>query len=230
MATSSNNAAQRQLNEIVRTDGKSSPKGQDGIAERYASNFHRDGNSYRSARFPEKIEFVDRKDRMHIYGKASDFTVRAMVETAKERGWESLEVRGRNPVFKSMVFVEATVRGIPVTGHQASAKDLEAIERRQVREAARANPVVQAFVNANTAKARDAAIKAHPELKEAFAAQAIAMSAIKQSGADAKDQQDLQDRVNDKIARAIHQGKPMPTMEVRTQHQLVEQSNDQERD
>ena len=230
MATSSNNAAQRQLNEIARTDGKTSPQGQEGIAERFAGNFHRDGNAYRSAKFTDKIEFVDRKDRMHIYGKASDFTVRAMVETAKERGWESLEVRGRNPVFKSMVYVEATTRGIAVKGHQPSQKDQEAVERRQVREASRANPVVQAFLNANTAKARDTAIKAHPELKEAFAAQAIAMNAIKQSGADAKDQQDLQDRVNDKIARAIHQGKPMPTMEVRTQHQLVEQNNDQERD
>lgn len=229
MATS-NNAAQRQLNEIARTDGKSSPQGQEGIAERYASNFHRDGNAYRSARFPDKIEFVDRKDRMHIYGKANDFTVRAMVETAKERGWESMEVRGRNPVFKSMAYVEATSRGIAVKGYQPSQKDLEAVERRQVREAARANPAVQAFMGAATAKARDAAIKQFPVLKDAFAAQALAANAIKQSGATAADQQDLQDRVNDKIARAIHQGKAMPQMEIRTQHQVVEQSADQERD
>lgn len=223
---SNNTGAPRQLSEIVRTDGKSSPADKLGVAERYAPNFQRDGNAYRSARFPDKIEFVDRRDRMHIYGRANPFTIRAMVETAKERGWESMEVRGRNPVFKSMAYVEATARGIPVTGHQPSQKDLEAVERRQVREAARENPAVQAFAGAKTAKAREAAIKQFPELKDAFAAQAAATAAIKQSGAKAEDVQDLQDRVNDRIARAIHQGKEMPQLEVRSQHQVHEIERD----
>lgn len=223
---SSNPAVPRQNNEIVRTDGKSSTVEHQGVAEKYAASFTRDGNAYRSARFPEKIEFIDRKDRMISFGKANEFTVRAMAETALQRGWEKMDVRGNNSVFKSMAYVEGTVRGIEVTGHKPNDKDLQAIARRQVREAARANPVVQAFAAAKTTKAQAAAVKQFPELKEAFEARAAAQKLVKSSGASADDQQDLMNRVNDKIARAIHEGKPMPQMEVKTQVQLHEVERD----
>lgn len=225
MASSASSAASRQNTEMVRTDGKSSGNDK-GIASKYADNYIQDGNAYRSVRYPEKIEFVDRKDRMMIFGKANEFTVRAMVETAKERGWESMDVRGRNPVFKSMAYVEGTVRGIQVTGHQPSQKDLAAIERRQTREEAKANPLVQAFVGAKTPKARETAISQYPQLKEAFAAQALAQAAVKSSGALPQAQQDLMDRVNDRISRALHQGLAMPQLEVRTQHQIQEVERD----
>ena len=221
MATSKP-AAPRQLNELVRTDGATSPAGAQGISSKYASSFLQDGNVYRSAKFQDKIEFIDRKDRLATFGRVSDFTVRAMVDTAIERGWKSFDVRGTNPVFKSMAYVEGTVRGVEVTGHKPNDKDLQAIDRRQTREAARANPVVQAFAAAKTVKEQNAAIKQYPELTAAFDARNAAQKMVKASGASVEDQTDLMNRVNDKIARAVHEGKPMPQYEVKTQVQLHE--------
>lgn len=220
MATQASNA----LNEIVRTDGNVSPRN-DGplpIAAKYAEHFHRDGQALRSAMFPEKIEFIDRNERMHAYGKANPFTVRAMVETAQERGWKSLEVRGKNPVFKSMVFVEATTRGIPVSGYNATEKDKEALARRESRQAALADPKVQAFLEAQTNKQQKSAVADYPELEPAFAARAAGLAVIAASVSSQEDQADLAGALNDKLARKIHAGEPMPAIEVRSQHQLQE--------
>lgn len=219
--------ARAPLNEIIRSDGKSSPAGEaPAIAAKYAANYDRDGNAYRSARFPEKIEFVDRRDRMHIYGRPSEFTVRAMVETAKERGWESLEVQGPNPVWKSMVYVEAAKRAIEVKGYQPSDKDNAKVERHNVREEAKQNPMVQAFAAATTAKQQTAAVKKFPELGAAFALQKALQTAVSKSGASQDDQQSTMDRANDRISRALHQGKDLPQLEVRTQLQINEVERD----
>ncbi|KOB09319.1 hypothetical protein AE923_08875 [Xanthomonas arboricola] len=218
----SDNASTKVYNEIARNDGQSSPAGELPISSKYAHNYLQDGNAYRSSKFPERLEFVDRKDRMLTFGRANQFNVRAMVDTAMERGWTSMDVRGNNPVFKSMAYVEATTRGIAVTGYQPNAKDHEAVERRSTREAANANPKVQAFMAAGTAAQQKAAIKQYPELKDAFAAQAVGQAAVKAAAPNEADRQQLLGALNDKIARRIHTGEPMPQIQVRSQHQLQE--------
>ncbi|MBP2480131.1 hypothetical protein J3A72_000423 [Stenotrophomonas sp. PvP093] len=220
MASNTRNAASAPLNEIVRTDGKNSPEGILPLAAKYAPHFIRDKNSYRSANFPDQIEFVDRKDRMHSYGKATPFKVRAMVETAAERGWEKMEVRGRNPVFKSMAWLEGTVRGITVDGHTPNDKDIQALERRHTRESAQANPAVQAYQNATTAADRKAAIKEFPALADAFAARAAGEKVIKGAVTSVDQQKELLATLDDKITRKIHNNEPMPQVQVRSEHRL----------
>jgi len=227
MAAPAEHAGHAPRNEIIRSDGKTwEGEGSAPIAPKYASNFLKDGNAWRSSRFPDKIEFIDRKDTMHTFGKPNDFTVRAMVETAKERGWESLQVKGANPKWKSMVYIEATSRGIDVKGYQPTTFDKEALERRQLRSEAHQNPVVQAFLGAETAKQQQAAVKKFPQLADAFAVRQGLQAHIKATGLGQDDQKSLIGKANDKIARAIHLDKELPKLEVRTKVDINEVERD----
>lgn len=74
-----------------------------------------------------------------ISSKRQDLnTVRAMLELARARNWQSLEVRG-SAEFKREMWIEATARGLPARGHLVSDLDRQEAERRR-KEREPANP------------------------------------------------------------------------------------------
>jgi Large polyvalent protein-associated domain 7 len=201
----------RTLNELVRKDAEHGEPSRV-IPDHLGEHYHRDGNSMRSARIPDKIEFIDRGNRMHAYFPVSSFTVRSMAEVAEARGWKEIEVTGTEK-FRQSVYVEATMRGIQVSGYQATDKDKEILDRRADVRAARDNPIVQAFLAAESKKDRDDAVKKYPQLKDAFAADA----AIKAKAAtldSKKAELSVIARGRDNLSIDLHQGRAL-SVEVR---------------
>lgn len=198
------------LNEIRRLDNVQGPPDRS-MTDMVAKHYTQDGNAYRSAYNKDKIEFVDRGSRLHAYNPVSTFTARALAEIATARGWKSLEVTGKT-TFQQSMYVEATSRGIEVHGYQATEKDAQILQRRADRKEAASNPAVQAFLAADSAKDRKAAIKEFPQLKQAFDvdAQAKAFAAAKIDSKKAA--QAFVDRTRDNIALALHRGQEIPLL------------------
>lgn len=205
----------RPLNEIRRIgDEKGSPDRT--IPEHLKPHYHQDGNAFRSAYRPDRIEFVDRGSRMHAYFPISTFTVRALAEIAVARGWKDLEVTGTKD-FQQSAYVEAVSRGLKVRGYEPTQKDLEILQRREERREAECNPVVQAFLAAESKKDQESATKKYPQLKAAFVADAAA-KAIAETKIDSKKAaESFVSRFRDSIAIALHTGRALPAPEIKVQ-------------
>lgn len=205
--------ARVQLNEIRRADGGERQAPDRNIPDHIRPHYHQDGNSFRSAHRNDKIEFVDRGNRMHAYRPASTFTVRSLAQIAELRGWKSAELTG-DKAFQSRAYVELASRGLEVKGYEATEKDREILQRREDRKAAQTNPKVQAFVAAQDAKAIRAAVKKHPELKEAFATRA-AVAKVAEGIENEKGRENWTKGMNDRLSIAVHRGEPMPEVKLR---------------
>lgn len=207
-------AGRRPLNEISRADapgGRPSWQIPEKVGEHYVRSDT--GNAYKSAHREDKIEFVDRGNRMHAYFPISAFTTRSMVEIAEARGWKELEVTGVDK-FKQSVYVEAATRGIGVKGYEPTQKDAEILQRREDRKAAHENPMVKAFLEADTAKARTDAAKQFPELKAAFKADAAAVAYADANIDSKKAASQFMGRFRDSIAISLHTGRQLPNVSV----------------
>lgn len=201
-------SGQRQLNEIRRVDrvqGKPDRTFPDYVSQHY----HQDGNSFRSAYLPDKIEFVDRGNRMHAYRPVSRFTQRTLVETAQARGWKELEVTGGER-FRQAIYIEAASRGVPVRGYTPTEQDADILQRRAERKAAESNPMVQAYLDAETDPQRKAAIKQYPQLKQAFAGDAAAKAFADANIDSKKAATNFVNRFRDNTAIALHTGRELP--------------------
>lgn len=214
-------SGKRQLNEIRRVDhvqGKPDRTFPGYVSEHY----HQDGNSFRSAHIPDKIEFVDRGNRMHAYRPVSRFTERTLVETAQARGWKELEVTG-DERFRQAIYIEAASRGMPVQGYTPTEQDADILQRRTERKAAESNPVVQAYLEAETGPQRQAAIKQYPQLKQAFVGEAAA-KAFADANIDSKKASiNFVNRFRDNTAIALHTGRDLPNIQtIREKHEVQE--------
>jgi hypothetical protein len=206
----------RSLNEIRRVGIAEQGSPDRTIPEHLKPHYHQDGNAFRSAYRPDRIEFVDRGSRMHAYFPISTFTVRALAEIAIARGWKELEVTGSKD-FQRSTYVEAVSRGLRVRGYEPTQKDLEILQRRSERREAEKNPLVQAFLAAESKKDREDAAKKYPQLKAAFLADAAA-KAIAEAKIDSKKAaENFVSRFRDSIAIALHTGRPLPTPEVKAE-------------
>lgn len=175
------------------------------IPEDVAKHYTQDGNAFRSAYRPDKIEFVDRGSRMHAYFPITTFTTRAMAETAQARGWKEVELTGTKE-FKQTAYIEAASRGIQVRGYEPTEKDAEILQRREDRKAAADHPAVKAFIEASTEKAKKAAIAEHPQLKAAFAVDVEAKKFAAANIDSKKASQAFVDRTRDNISLQIYRG------------------------
>jgi len=201
------------LNEIKAAGERAKGAADRALADSVAGHYQKDGNAFRSAHIPDKVEFVDRVNRMHAYRPVSAFTIRTLVETAQRRGWQALSMTG-DKAFRSHVYVEAASRGMAVKGYTPTEKDADLVKNRADRAAARGNPLVQEFVNAADAKAVKAAIKQHPELKDAFATM-VAVATMAESIDSKKGAENFVGMMRDRIALALHRGEKMPEVKVR---------------
>ena len=173
----------RDLNEIRRIGGEPGSPDRT-IPEHLKPHYHQDGNAFRSADRPDRIAFVDRGNRMHAYFPASTFTTRALIEIAQARGWAEIEVTG-SKTFKQSVYVEATSRNLGVRGYEPTQKDAEILQHRAERRESDKNPMVHSFLQAESKKDREEAMKQYPQLKEAFMADAAA-KAVAEAKIDSK--------------------------------------------
>lgn len=201
------------LNEIRRADGGERQAPDRSIPDAIRPHYHQDGNAYRSAHRNDKIEFVDRGNRMHAYRPASTFTVRALAQIAELRGWKETEITG-DKAFQSRAYVELASRGVVVRGYEATEKDHEILQRREDRKAAQTNPKVQSFVNAQDDKAMKAAVRKYPDLKEAFATRA-AIGKMADGIENEKGRENWKNAMNDRLSIAIHRGEKMPEVKLR---------------
>lgn len=201
------------LNEIRRADGAEKQSPSRSLPQQVSKHYHQDGNAFRSAYREDKIEFVDRGNRLHAYRPVSTFTARTMAEVAAMRGWKALEITG-DKEFKSKAYIELASRGIDVKGYEPSQTDRDLLQKRMDRKAAQDDPKVQAFVAAQDAKAMKAAVKKYPQLKEAFALRtALEKAAEHITDPKAKDNYLQAQRSN--IALAVYRGAPMPEIKLR---------------
>lgn len=203
----------RPLNEMIRADGVAGAPSRT-LPEHLAPHYVQDGNAYKSAYRSDKIEFVDRGNRMHAYFPISTFTVRAMSDIAHGRGWTALEVSGAD-TFKQAAFVEAASRGMAVRGYTPTAKDIEILQRREERRAAEHSPLVRAFLDACTAHERADAIRRFPQLEAAFIADAAARAVADEKIDSKKAACNFVDRFRDSIAIALYTGRALPAVDVK---------------
>ena len=219
----------RALNEIRRTDATQGPPDRS-FPPSVAQFYQCDGNSYRSAHIPEKIEFVDRGNRLHAYNPVSAFTRRTLLETAQARGWQSLEVTGSER-FRQGAYIEAASLGMQVSGYTPTEKDAEILARRQERKAAHESPMVRAYLDADTKAQRTAAMKKYPQLKPAFASEAAAQAFVNEHIDSKKAAVNWMGKFRDDIAIALHTGRTLPSVGVVRNEPAAkqEQSKDQGR-
>jgi len=204
------NAAPRVLNEMTRTDAGPVQRT---IPDHVAPHYRLEGNAFHSAYRPDKIDFIDRGNRMHAHQPVSTFTVRSMVEIAEARGWKGMDVSGSEP-FRQSAYVEASSRGLEVKGYSPTEKDAAILQRREDRKAAVDNPLVQAFLEADSKKSRDDAIKAYPALKNAFAVEAASQAFATEKIDSKRGAQNFVERMRDSIAIALHTGRDLPDVQV----------------
>jgi hypothetical protein len=205
----------RDLNEIRRIGGEPGSPDRT-IPEHLKPHYHQDGNAYRSAYRPDQIEFVDRGNRMHAYFPISTFTTRALIEIAEARGWKEIEVTGSKK-FQQSVYVEATSRNLGVRGYEPTQKDAEILQHRAERRESEKNPMVQAFLQAESKKDREAAVKKYPQLQAAFVADAAAKAVAEAKIDSKKAAESFISRFRDSIAIALHTGRALPATELKAE-------------
>lgn len=210
----------RALNEIRRKESVAGTPDRS-FPEYVGQHYHQDGNAYRSAYIPDKIEFVDRGNRLHAYHPVSTFTKRTLVETAQARDWKAIEVTG-NERFRQGIYIEAASRGLAVHGYEPTAQDVEILGRRAECKAAESNPMVQAYLNAESKAQRDAASKKHPALKQAFAGDAAAKAFADENIDSKKSAANFVSRFRDNTAIALHTGRELPKVQVKQEARQAE--------
>lgn len=217
------------LNELRRSDGLDQGAPDRSFPEPLRKHYHQDGAAYRSAHQPDKIEFVDRGNRMHAYRPVSTFTIRSLVQVAEARGWKAIDLSGDGK-FRSRAYVEAASRGMEVSGYTPSEKDQQILQNRADRKAAQANPLVVAFTQARTEKDVAAAAKAYPQLTEAFAVRTAIEKQADAAIADPKGRANWVGAMTDRLVLALHRGEKLPELKVREGSRQDRQSADQERE
>jgi hypothetical protein len=146
-----------------------------------------DGEYFFSDRSPA---FVDHGAKLATRGEHPE-VVRALVEIAKERGWDSVTVKG-SEAFRLAAWIEAAKNGMQVAGYKPTELDLAQLKQREpnnsiqpspVRDQGAARPIPLAksaeempidrtLEEKLTAFANDRptlVVKKHPELVQAYA-------------------------------------------------------------
>ncbi len=178
--------------------------------------------------------FVDKGSKLQTDKAVDPGTIRAMVDVAEHRGWDSIKVSG-DAAFRRSVYFEAASRGLAVQGYTPTeaerASASAAAERAGKVNRIEVNPVATTFLSAKTLEDQKAAAKAHPELRQAFALDAAFRSFAQQRLAPGA-REAFVARQRDNIATDLSQGKALPAVSVRAernQGQRRERAAEQDR-
>lgn len=172
----------------------------------------------------------------------------AMLDTAASRGWAPLKVFG-SQAFKAALWMEATSRGMDVTGYKPSpAEQAAAAQNRAInghgnaiageqakqiesKQLTPAQKLAETFLQATSGKAQSKAVAEFPQLTRAFALVAAFDKAMTQPGMSKSDARDFTEQFRDLVASRLEKGKSLPDIELRDhlQEKQQVQAEDQER-
>ena len=85
------------------------------------------GRQYASPDNPRTVLFTDKGSKLST-AKSDLQTVKDMLEVAKQKGWDSIKIKGSKE-FKSLMFVMAESQGIRTSGYSTKPEDLAMVER-----------------------------------------------------------------------------------------------------
>ncbi|KQZ34951.1 LPD7 domain-containing protein [Massilia sp. Root1485] len=119
--------------------------------------------------FPDRSPaFVDRGTKLATRGEHPE-VVRAVVEIAKERGWNSVTVKG-SETFRRAAWMEAARNGMQVAGYKPTELDLAQVQQREPNNSIEAGPVRQQGTVPPTSLAKPLEQSADPKLNEKLSA------------------------------------------------------------
>ena len=175
------------------------------------------GTKYYDQKKPDVVAFEDKGNRLETRSNNEQVAAN-LVKIAESRGWDEIKVSG-SETFRKEVWQEAASRGMKVKGYTPSEQDKASLAARmQTREA---NKVEQVKTQEKTAVAtpekqraesfqkdsREDALKKHPELAGAYAAQAAMQKKMDADHLSPEQQAVVKARVNKNIVNSIEAGK-----------------------
>lgn len=174
------------------------------IPREIANDFVRIGQKYFHRDNPERVAWVDAGTTLKTPSSSPELA-RTLVVVAEARGWDGLKVRG-SAEFKREVFIEASARGLRVTGYgRASDADLAEVEARVARYSER-NAIEQTSARARDFREQPAeAALRRPDLASAVVA-AEAVARLGDAVRDPKLRERLQGGFREQLAEGIARG------------------------
>ncbi len=195
------------------------------VPEHVANAYQVRGNKYLDPDRDSRIAFVDHGNKLQTGHGFDGRDVRAMVDVAEARGWDSMKVTG-DPEFRRAIWHEAAARGIEVKGYSPSESEISAARAKAEASGKvnriELNPTAKAYLEASDRSSRSAAAKAHPELKAAFALEA-AMAKFASTSLRPDSRESFLQRQRENIARDLSAGKPLPEVELRRSRQQLKE-------
>lgn len=185
------------------------------LPDHFADKYEKKGNALvRIGDDPKKALLKDHGAKLTANKDYNSEAIKAMVDIAEARGWNSLTVTG-SPDFRKAVWNEAAARGLSVKGYKRTEAEQARIDKELARNgkqnALAENKTVKAFKEARTPEQRREAVTKHPELKGAFAVDAAAQ-AFARERLQGKSQEAFMERMRDNIAFDLAQGREMATI------------------
>lgn len=110
------------------------------------AHFEQRGRNYHFKENPDVVAFTRsgafRGGALRTEHNDNELVVSAMIDAAQKSGWKSINVEGSNE-FRRRAWVEASARGLAVSGYEPSRDDLAALENREDRALKASNSISQ---------------------------------------------------------------------------------------
>jgi len=198
------------------------------------------GTKYYDQKKPDVVAFEDKGNRLETRSNNEEVAAN-LVKIAESRGWDEIKVSG-SETFRKEVWAEAAARGMQVKGYTPTEQEKAALAARlHTREANKVEPAKsQERASAESPEkqraesfqkdSREVALKKHPELAGAYAAQSAMQKKMEADRLSPEQQQVVKARVNRNIVNSIEAGK-IPEVNRReevTKHRDVSASEERE--
>jgi len=175
------------------------------------------GTKYYDQKKPDVVAFEDKGNRLETRSNNEEVAAN-LVKIAESRGWDEIKVSG-SETFRKEVWAEAASRGMQVKGYTPTEQDKASLAARMQAQAAnKVEPVKEQDKTANTSPEKqraesfqkdspEVALKKHPELAGAYAAQAAMQKKMDADRLSPEQQSVVKARVNKNIVNSIEAGK-----------------------
>lgn len=165
-----------------------------------------------------RVAFVDKGDKLQSPKDFDQQGVRAMVDTAKARGWQEVKVTGAES-FRRQAYLEAARRGIEVKGYKPTEAERKQADKSKA-QAKRRDAVADAFKEADTPQEKQAAAKEHgKELTKAYALEASLKAWERKHNVPKQTRQALEKNLHDSIERDLRNGRSISEVKLKTRRQ-----------
>ncbi len=198
------------------------------------------GTKYYDHKKPDVVAFEDKGNRLETRSNNEEVAAN-LVKIAESRGWDEIKVSG-SETFKKEVWAEAAARGMQVKGYTPTeqdkaslaarlhSRDANKVEPAKSQERASAESPEKQRAESFQKDSREVALKKHPELAGAYAAQSAMQKKMEADRLSPEQQAVVKARVNKNIVNSIEAGK-IPEVNRReevTKHRDVSVSEERE--